>query len=119
MPQTDLIAAASPSAAADHPRRDRRRLRLRRPGAGPAAGPPPLARLTLATGSQASSTPRRLPALARIWDGEVVPLDLEAVGRAAEIVFLALPEAASAEVAPHAARRRGAGDRSLGGVPSA
>ena len=60
----------------------------------------PLARLTMATGSQATSTPRRLPALARIWDGEVVPLDLDAVGRAAEVVFLALPEAASADVAP-------------------
>jgi N-acetyl-gamma-glutamyl-phosphate reductase len=60
----------------------------------------PLAQLILATGSQASSTPRRLPALARIWDGEVVPLDLDAVSAAADIVFLALPEAASAEVAP-------------------
>jgi N-acetyl-gamma-glutamyl-phosphate reductase len=54
----------------------------------------------MATGSQATSTPRRLPALTRIWDGEVVPLDLAAVGRAAEVVFLALPEAASAETAP-------------------
>lgn len=60
----------------------------------------PRARLTLATGSQATSTPRRLPALTRIWDGEVVPLDLAAVGRAAEVAFLALPEAASAETAP-------------------
>ena len=60
----------------------------------------PRATLSIATGSQATSTPRRLPALARIWDGEVVPLDLDAVGRAADVVFLALPEAASAEVAP-------------------
>jgi N-acetyl-gamma-glutamyl-phosphate reductase len=60
----------------------------------------PRARLTLATGSQASSAPRRLPALARIWDGDVVPLDVDAVARAADVVFLALPEAASAEVAP-------------------
>ena len=60
----------------------------------------PHARLTMATGSQATSAPRKLPALARIFDGEVVPLDLDAVGRAAEVVFLALPEAASAEVAP-------------------
>jgi N-acetyl-gamma-glutamyl-phosphate reductase len=60
----------------------------------------PRATLSIATGSQATRTPRRLPALARIWDGEVVPLDLDAVGRAADVVFLALPEAASAEVAP-------------------
>ena len=100
MPQTDLTAPASPSATAT--------TRVAIVGASGYAGQElvrllarhPLARLTLATGSQASSAPRRLPALARIWDGEVVPLDLEAVGRAAEIVFLALPEAASAEVAP-------------------
>lgn len=54
--------------------------------------------ITVATGSQATSTPRRLPALARIWDGTVVPLNAAAF--AADAVFLALPEAASAELAP-------------------
>ena len=56
--------------------------------------------LTLATASQANSQPRPLPALARLWDGQVVPLDLDSVAEAAEVAFLALPEAASAEVAP-------------------
>jgi len=56
--------------------------------------------LTLATASQASSTPRKLPALARLWDGEVVPLDLDALSRQADVVFLALPEASSADIAP-------------------
>jgi N-acetyl-gamma-glutamyl-phosphate reductase len=60
----------------------------------------PHARLTVATASQANSTPRKLPALVRIWDGEVRPLDLDAVAAAADVAFLALPEAASAEVAP-------------------
>jgi N-acetyl-gamma-glutamyl-phosphate reductase len=50
----------------------------------------PAVELTLATASQATSTPRRLPAVARIWDGDVKPLDLEAVKQ---------PEAASAEIA--------------------
>ena len=59
----------------------------------------PHAELTLATASQATSTPRRLPALARIWDGEVTPLDLSRVPTAADVVFLALPEAASATIA--------------------
>jgi N-acetyl-gamma-glutamyl-phosphate reductase len=54
--------------------------------------------ITAATGSQATSTPRRLPALAKIWDGTVVPLNAAAF--AADAVFLALPEAASAELAP-------------------
>lgn len=60
----------------------------------------PAVTLTLAMGSQATSAPRRLPALARVWDGEVRPLDLEAVARGADAAFLALPEAASATVAP-------------------
>jgi N-acetyl-gamma-glutamyl-phosphate reductase len=56
--------------------------------------------ITAATASQATSTPRRLPALARIWDGPIVPLNpAELIGQA-DAVFLALPEAASAEIAP-------------------
>jgi N-acetyl-gamma-glutamyl-phosphate reductase len=60
----------------------------------------PAVSLTMATGSQATSTPRRLPALARIWDGEVLPLDVPALAAAADTIFLALPEAASADLAP-------------------
>lgn len=64
------------------------RLLARHPGAD----------LTIATASQANSTPRRLPGLVRRWNGEVVPLDVAAVTAAADVVFLALPEAASAEL---------------------
>ena len=39
---------------------------------------------------------RRLPSLARIWDGEVQPLDIEALARTSDVVFLGLPEAAAA-----------------------
>jgi N-acetyl-gamma-glutamyl-phosphate reductase len=60
----------------------------------------PHATLAMATASQATSTPRRLPGLARVWDGEVVPLDVAALGASSDVVFLALPEATSAEVAP-------------------
>jgi N-acetyl-gamma-glutamyl-phosphate reductase len=60
----------------------------------------PAVNLVAATGSQATSAPRRLPALARVWDGEVLPLDVDRIGRDAQVAFLALPEAASAEVAP-------------------
>jgi N-acetyl-gamma-glutamyl-phosphate reductase len=56
--------------------------------------------IAAATASQATSTPRSLPALARIWDGTVVPLNpAELIGKT-DAVFLALPEAASAEIAP-------------------
>src|ERR687892_1334212 len=59
----------------------------------------PAVELTMATASQATSTPRRLPAVAKIWEGDVRPLDLDAVKQAADVAFLALPEAASAETA--------------------
>jgi len=41
---------------------------------------------------------RRLPALARIWDGEVQPLDVEALARLCDVVFLGLPDGAAAGV---------------------
>ena len=60
----------------------------------------PAVTLTAAMSSAATSAPRPLPALARIWEGAVTPLDLDRLAAEADIVFLALPEAASAEVAP-------------------
>lgn len=60
----------------------------------------PAVSLTAAMSSGASSAPRPLPALARIWDGTVAPLDIDRLVADADIVFLALPEAASAELAP-------------------
>jgi N-acetyl-gamma-glutamyl-phosphate reductase len=60
----------------------------------------PAAALAMAMSSGAASAPRPLPALARIWDDAVVPLDVDRIASNAEIVFLALPEAAAAEVAP-------------------
>lgn len=58
----------------------------------------PAVTLTDAMSSGATSAPRPLPALKRIWDGAVAPLDVERLAVSAEVVFLALPEAASAEV---------------------
>lgn len=57
----------------------------------------PAIRITAAMSS--SREARRLPALARLWDGDIQPLD---PGRLAEadIVCLALPEHASAALAP-------------------
>jgi N-acetyl-gamma-glutamyl-phosphate reductase len=60
----------------------------------------PAVTLTAAMSSGATSTPRPMPALARIWDEAVTPLDIDRLVSSAEIVFLALPEAASAELAP-------------------
>src|ERR1044071_1043830 len=60
----------------------------------------PAVTLTAAMSSGATSAPRPLPALARIWEGTVTPLDVQRLTTEADIVFLALPEAASAELAP-------------------
>ena len=60
----------------------------------------PHAQLARAMASSAASPPRDLPGLAHLWDGTVAPLDLEALADGSEAVFLALPEEASAEIAP-------------------
>jgi len=57
----------------------------------------PGVRLTAAMSSGSGET-RRLPALARIWDGEVQPFDLDALASASDVVFLGLPESAAADV---------------------
>lgn len=53
--------------------------------------------LALAT-SSGHADARRLPALARIFDDEIRPLDIEGFVRACDIVFLALPDKAAALV---------------------
>ena len=50
--------------------------------------------------SGATASARRLPALARLWDGVITPLAPEVLAREAEVVFLALPDSAAAELAP-------------------
>jgi N-acetyl-gamma-glutamyl-phosphate reductase len=53
----------------------------------------------MASRTAANGGPRRLPGLARVWDGEVAPLDAEALANA-DAVFLATPDGVSAELAP-------------------
>jgi len=48
---------------------------------------------------QAGGAARRLPALAHLWDGAIAPLSVEAL-KDADVVFLALPDTAAAELAP-------------------
>lgn len=55
--------------------------------------------LVAAMGS-ASSAARALPALRHLWKGAVEPLDLDRLTSGLDAVFLALPEGASAELAP-------------------
>jgi len=61
----------------------------------------PFVTLTAAMFSGAAGTaPRRLPALARIWDGDIVPFLAEGLAPLADLVFLALPDKIAAEFGP-------------------
>jgi N-acetyl-gamma-glutamyl-phosphate reductase len=60
----------------------------------------PRVRLAAALGSATMDAPRRLPALTRIWDGDVLPYAAERVASTVQAVFLALPEASAAETTP-------------------
>jgi N-acetyl-gamma-glutamyl-phosphate reductase len=53
----------------------------------------------MSSGAAAGSA-RPLPGLARLWDGQITPLSVDAFARVADVVFLALPDAAAAELAP-------------------
>jgi len=64
----------------------------------------PHADVRFAMASSASES-KRLPALARIWDAPVEPLDLDKLGNETDAVFLALPETLAAEIAPALANR--------------
>jgi len=52
----------------------------------------------IAAMSSGGTETRRLPALARIWDGDVQPLDVETLAGSSDVVFLSLPEARAAGV---------------------
>ncbi len=58
----------------------------------------PAVTLTDAMSSGATSAPRPLPGLKRLWDGTVTPLDIDRLANGSDVVLLALPEAAAAEV---------------------
>ena len=64
----------------------------------------PHADVRFAMASSASES-KRLPALARIWDAPVEPLDVEKLAAGTDAVFLALPETLAAELAPALANR--------------
>jgi len=56
--------------------------------------------LTTAMSSGADSAARPLPRLARVWDGQLEPLDAQRLARQVEVAFLAVPENAAATLAP-------------------
>src|SRR5215212_7230397 len=55
--------------------------------------------------ASAGSEAKRIPALARIWDSPVEPLDVEKLSAETDAVFLALPDSVSATLAPQLTAR--------------
>jgi N-acetyl-gamma-glutamyl-phosphate reductase len=55
--------------------------------------------------ASAGSDSRRIPALARIWDASVEPLDVDRLAAETDAVFLALPEMVAADIAPSLAEK--------------
>ena len=60
----------------------------------------PAVDLTTAMSSGATASARPLPALGHVWHGTIAPFAPDALVRDADVVFLALPDAAAAEHAP-------------------
>jgi N-acetyl-gamma-glutamyl-phosphate reductase len=60
----------------------------------------PGVRIETAMSSSAESAARPLPRLARVWDGQLEPLDRERLARSVDLAFLAVPEQAAADLAP-------------------
>jgi N-acetyl-gamma-glutamyl-phosphate reductase len=100
------IAPAAPLPADDAVARPPARARVAIAGATGYAGQElvkllarhPAVTLTDAMSSGATSAPRPLPALKRLWDGTVTPLDIDRLAAGSDVVMLALPEAAAADV---------------------
>ena len=60
----------------------------------------PHVNLVAGMSSTADSAARPLPRLARIWNGQLEPLNIDKLATSTDVTFLALPEKAAAEVAP-------------------
>jgi N-acetyl-gamma-glutamyl-phosphate reductase len=60
----------------------------------------PEVHLVAAMSSSPDSAARPMPRLARTWDGKIEPLNTARLGKETQFVFLAVPEAAAAGLAP-------------------
>jgi len=86
--QPGVVARVAVAGATGYTGQELLRLLARHPG------------VAIVAATSSGSATRRLPALARIWDGDVTPLDHHKLANEADVVFLALPDTAAAEIAP-------------------
>ena len=60
----------------------------------------PHADVTVAMASSSTDGTRTLPALTGLWTGQITPFSIDTLAQNTDVVFLALPEAASATIVP-------------------
>jgi len=60
----------------------------------------PEIRIGAAMASGASSSPRSLPALSHLWDGNIEPLSIDQLAAECDTVFLTLPDPVAAQIGP-------------------
>ena len=65
----------------------------------------PHIQVTVAMASSTNDGARSLPALAGLWNGRVEAFSIDALSERADVVFLGLPDTASAEIGPELVRR--------------
>ena len=93
--------------------------RLCRSRAAPPAGAAPGRRISASPWGRADRRRGACRRWRRSWDAQVEPFDVDALGSDTDAVFLAVPEALAAEVAPALAGAGHAGVRSVGRLPAA
>src|SRR5262245_34711910 len=86
----DRVSRVAVAGATGYTGQELLRILARHPGVAIAA----------AMSSGAAGPERKLPALARIWNGGIQPFSIETLAADADVVFLALPDKAAADVAP-------------------
>ena len=60
----------------------------------------PLLEVTVAMTSSTGEESRTLPALTKIWDGDLAPFSIDRLASETDVTFLSLPDTASASIAP-------------------
>ena len=78
----------------------------------------PHAEVTVAMASGTSDGARTIPALTGVWNGAITPFSIDQLVTDTDIVFLALPEGASATTMPELVHARKAGLRPIWRVPA-
>src|ERR1051326_8501170 len=90
-PALETVTRVAVAGATGYTGQELLRILVRHPG---------IAIVSAMSSGAAAGPQRKLPALAHIWNGEIAPFALDSLAADADVVFLALPDKAAADVAP-------------------